>query len=145
MTPEFLEIINQYSWPENVKELSTAMESAVVSAQNEPTMYSIHLPSYIKTKVMKTSKGFKLEAQRLEGLQSHDMGTTPHGVAAGNQNVRVPQLDIGMPALKTAMENAEKAYLEKLMTRTSHDISEACRIAGISKSSMYKRLKKFNL
>ncbi|THB81445.1 MAG: sigma-54-dependent Fis family transcriptional regulator [Desulfobacteraceae bacterium] len=136
VTPEFIDIINQYSWPKNVKELSTAMEMAVASAQNEPTMYSIHLPPYIKSKVIQESNPPAPDTPRESARPRSSKG--PETI--------VPPFDSSpFPKLKTVMEDTEKAYLEKLMSHTANNVTKACSLSGISKSSMYQRLRKYGL
>ncbi len=53
ISPECLDILTSYKWPGNIAELAGAMDKAVASAKKEPTLYSIHLPSYIRAKTIK--------------------------------------------------------------------------------------------
>jgi two-component system NtrC family response regulator len=124
VSPEFIDIITAYNWPGNVRELINAIDKAIASAKNEPTLYSIHLPSYIKAKVI---KGLVRQNARLE-KPSDDM--YPDGK---------------FPALAQVVERTEKMYLKQLLMHTNGDVKEACKISGISRSGMYSRLKKYQL
>lgn len=124
VSPEFIDIINAYDWPGNVRELISAIDKAVASAKNEPTLYSIHLPAGIKAKVIKN-------------LISRGSGEEQNGEAI------YPAGDF--PKLKKAMLDMEKKYLQELMQHCKGNIKQACDIAGVSRSSMYARLKRFGI
>ncbi|MBU1194269.1 MAG: sigma 54-interacting transcriptional regulator [Proteobacteria bacterium] len=124
VSPEFIDIIEAFKWPGNVKELVTAVDAAVSCAKNEPTLYSIHLPSYIKSGVIKEILKRNAKDEQAEKKESH----------------------VGeFPPLKVFMETSEKQYLSAVLSHVSGNVSKACRISGISSSSMYDRLKKYGL
>ena len=124
ISPEFLDILTAYEWPGNIRELTSAMDKAVSSAKNEPTLYSIHLPSYVRAKVIK--KSFIPSPKNKKNLsEDYDQGN--------------------FPLLSQLLENTEKEYLAALLSYTRHNVKEACDISGISKSRMYSKLKKNNI
>ncbi len=122
VSPECLDIIGAYEWPGNVRELMNAMDKAVASAQNEPTLYSIHLPSHIKAQVIKES-----------------FMPPPKDEKAGDVKYKSGTF----PTLKDLIDNTEKEYLTALISHTSGNVKKACDISGMSKSRMYSRLKKY--
>ncbi len=124
ISPEFLDILTGYEWPGNIRELTSAMDKAVASAKNEPTLYSIHLPSYIRAKVIKKSFTPNFENKK----KSSD------DYANGK-----------FPLLNQLLETTEREYLAELLSYTGHNVKEACDMAGISKSRMYSKLKKYNI
>lgn len=126
VTPEFLEMITLYPWPENIKELSNAMEKAVASSMNEPTLYSIHLPSYIKKAVL------------TEAIHTHP-GSPKFAESRfnGAEEPFMPLTDV--------LEKTQINYLTRLMKYTRGNVQKACDISGVSKSRMYEKLKKYNL
>ncbi len=124
VSPEFIDIIGAYKWPGNVKELIDAIEKAVASAKSEPTLYSIHLPSYIKTGVIKQILKKNIEDEKIPKKESH--------------NGKFPPLNV-------FMETSEKQYLTSILSHVSGDIKNACQISGMSSSLMYERLRKFGL
>ncbi len=124
ISPEFLDILAAYEWPGNIRELSSAMDKAVASVKNEPTLYSIHLPSYIRAKVIK--KSFMPNLKNKKNVSDdYDQGN--------------------FPLLDELLESTEQEYLAALLSYTGHNVKEACDMAGISKSRMYAKLKKYNI
>ncbi len=124
VSPEFIDIIGAYKWPGNVKEMIEAIEKAVASAKNEPTLYSIHLPSYVKDKVIKNILRQKLKEETTQ--------------------TRIPSTG-GFPPLEVFMETSERQYLSTILSHAGGDVKQACRISGISASRMYSRLRKYGL
>nr|NJM04552.1 hypothetical protein [Desulfobacula sp.] len=124
VSPEFLDILTAYEWPGNVAELTGAMDKAVASAKNEPTLYSIHLPSDIR------EKGIKKSARP----DSKPGNNPPEAYAQGK-----------FPLLTQLLETTERDYLNAVLFHTGQDIKQACRISGISKARMYSKLKKYML
>jgi two-component system NtrC family response regulator len=123
-SPEFLETLWAYHWPGNVRELIHALEKALSAARNEPTLHPFHLPVSIRIQVARASVPPKAvhpeRAERGEGLR---------------EPVTVREL----------LDNTERQYLELLMAKTGGDIKEVCRISGLSRSSLYDRLKRYNI
>ncbi|MFA5905452.1 MAG: sigma-54 dependent transcriptional regulator [Desulfobacula sp.] len=124
ISPEFLDILTAYEWPGNIRELISAMDKAVASAKNEPTLYSIHLPSYIRAKVIK--KSFIPDLKNKKNVSDE----YDHG---------------NFPLLPELLDNTEKEYLTALFLYTGQNVKEACDMAGISKSRMYAKLRKYNI
>lgn len=124
ISPELLDILTAYEWPGNVRELISAMDKAVASAKNEPTLYSVHLPSYIRAKVIKKSFLPNLK-QKTKLADDYELGN--------------------FPPLSKLLEQTEKEYLTELFAFTRHNVKEACDIAGISKSRMYSKLKQYRI
>ena len=126
---EFWSTIGNYKWPGNVRELIQALEKALLSAKEEPILYPLHLPNYIRIQVARN--GIHNRSADLEKPQN---GTT------------VPAV---LPTLKefhgTAVAAAEKQYFKDLMGLIDGNISEACRISGLSRSRLYTLLKKYRL
>jgi two-component system NtrC family response regulator len=125
ISPEFLEKLTSYSWPGNVRELINALEKALSSAQNEPTLFPIHLPTHIKVKLARASVEM------------------PAPINAGPN--RAPESFDSFSNLKLLLETTERQYLQDLMTFTKGNIKETCRISGLSRSRLYDRLKKHKI
>ncbi len=121
ISPECLDIIQAYHWPGNIRELINAVGKAVASAKHEPTIYSIHLPSQIKADVIGKS------AEVLE----KDRASVDTVFQKGS--------------LKTFLEDREREYLTQLYQDMNKDVQKACKIAGISKSAFYARLRKYQI
>lgn len=125
VSPEFLDIISAYEWPGNVRELINAIDKAVASAKTEPTLYSIHLPSYVKAKVIKESFKKNPSKERRKKDDPYSRGE--------------------FPVLKDLIKTTEKEYLHALIKHTAGNVKKACLISGMSKSRMYDKLKKYKI
>lgn len=121
ISPECLDIIQAYHWPGNVRELIQAMDKAVSSGRQEPTLYSVHLPAHITARIIRQPRDREDESRLQDGLLIREEG------------------------LKGYLERKEKAYLFRLFRQTQGDVAKACRIAGISRSGFYAKLKKHGL
>jgi len=124
-TPEFLEAMQAYEWPGNVRELINTLERALANSLHEPTLFPKHLPLNIRLKMAQTKVGKEPE---------------PSGPAQGS-----PYLEESFPNLRVFREAMDLEYLRALLYRTSGNISQACKISGLSRSSFYDLLRKHNL
>lgn len=126
-SPEFLETLMSYSWPGNVRELVNTLDRTLATSRFEQTLYPKHLPSHIRVQVRRA----EMENDTAAG----------HG--ENGQTVRkLPKLQDFRDAV---WADAEKQYLHDLMEITESDITEACRISGLSQSRLYALLKKNNI
>jgi two-component system NtrC family response regulator len=126
-SPEFLKTLVAYPWPGNVREFTHALERTVAAAQFEPTLFPQHLPTHIRIRVAQ---------DQVKQDPPPEGRTTTAGLT-------------GIPKLQEFRENiyaqAEKQYLCDLMSLSGHNITEACRISGLSVSRLYALLKEHNL
>jgi two-component system NtrC family response regulator len=128
-SPDFFDALMKYDWPGNVRELIQALEKAVVTAQDEPTLFLIHLPDHIRIQIVRAAAGRKGIAGQASG-ESHKM---PTELTALN-DVR----EVGLAKI-------EREYLNKLVENVGGNIGEACRISGLSRSRLYALLKKHEI
>ena len=124
-SPEFFEAIGAYDWPGNVRELFNALERALAAAHHEPTLFPNYLPMNIRIQVARTSVSKKAPIKH--NLMGSD---TSSGI---------------LPKMRDFRESVEKKYLQDLIHLTKGNIKEACRISGISRSSLYEHLKKHKI
>jgi two-component system NtrC family response regulator len=126
---DFIDVISSHDWPGNVRELINALEKAIAVAQSEPTLFPKHLPMYIRVKYARDSV-------------SRDI---PEKHATKEDYAKKD----GFPVLRdfrdAAMADIEKRYLEDLVSFSSGNISDACRISGLSRSRLYALLKKYSI
>ncbi len=124
-SPEFLEALSFYRWPGNIRELINAMESAISEALDDPTLFPIHLPKYIRAKLARASIGHK--TSKKAGQQTISSNSEP------------------FPTIKELIEETERKYFQNLVSFAGGDIKEVCRISGLSRANTYARLKKYNI
>jgi two-component system, NtrC family, response regulator len=125
-SPEFIEALAAYDWPGNVRELENSMNSTLTTAGEDPTLFPMHLPLHIRVKV--TQNSVKKEIQALSGpLGDKDPVQTIVKFKNYRENVFL---------------EAEKKYLQDLMSFTQRDIEKACQLSGLSQSHLYALLKR---
>lgn len=126
LSPDFMETLQAYSWPGNIRELVNILETVVTSVDGVKTLYSKHLPTHIR--VQKT----------VRSLPVRKKGRPEQWHAAQS----LPPLKTFR---KTAAEKAERHYLHDLLSVSGRDIANACHISGLSRSRLYEILKKHQM
>jgi two-component system NtrC family response regulator len=125
-SPEFWDVVTSYRWPGNVRELIQALEKALISAKEEPSLFPKHLPTYIRIQVARNSFLKKPAAQvRRE---------SPSGVSDLPPKFKEIR--------RSAVSEAERRYLQDLIAYAGGDKATACRISGLSRSRFYTLLRK---
>jgi two-component system NtrC family response regulator len=126
-SPDFFEILADYDWPGNIRELINVMETVHTVARFEPTIFPMHLPASIRAHhARKLVSGKNVHHAKQEALDP------PAGALPTLQEVR-----------DKAVERVEKQYLSDLMLHAGGDIQQACRLSGLSQSRLYYLLKKY--
>jgi two-component system NtrC family response regulator len=126
---EFLETLIAYDWPGNVREFINAIERSLSAAFHEATLFPKHLPAEIRIRIKKSKLNRSSDMQSINKKILHAVEDLPK-----LKDVR-----------EAAVADAEKRYLEHLMSTTGHNIKEACRISGLSRTHLYALLKRFSL
>lgn len=128
-SPDFLEALQTYPWPGNTRELINVLDSAIAMAQNEPTLFPVHLPKKI----------------RIALAQSAIKKPAPVPVPSGDIALKTQTVSSDFTSLKALIHQTEKKYFESLFSVTKGDIKTICRISELSRAMVYARLKKYNL
>ena len=115
---DFIEALMAYDWPGNVRELYQTIEQVFTGALLGPTFFAIHLPE--KFRVQQARAGFETR-KNVEGL------------------------DTMLASWREYKEVHEKNYVQKLKLVADNNISEACRIAGLSRTRLYQLLSKYGV
>lgn len=127
-SPEFMAGLLAYDWPGNVRELAHSLEGALTTARHEPTLFADHLPIHIRIRLARASVG-KGRAGRGSPKQVFDTKEIPT-----MHDFR-----------RSAIAQAEKEYLQELMTLTQGSIKECCRISGLSRPRLYALMKEYGI
>jgi len=123
-SPDFINTLRVYQWPGNVREFVHTIEQTLTSARYESTLFPKHLPTSIR-----------IEVTRASVAQSHDFD-----VSMGNGPIHnLPKLHDYRDAV---YNEAEKHYLNDLLTLAGQNIAEACQLSGLSQSRLYALMKK---
>lgn len=128
VSSDFFDVISAYSWPGNVRELAHTMEHVVVSALNEPTVYSRHLPESIRVKVVTSALSQKAKPSE-DQAPEYNPDAMPK-IADYRDEVIIEH---------------EKKYLKDLMQSCKGHIKTACTVSGLSRSRLYTLLKKHQI
>ena len=126
ISTDFIEILKHYDWPGNVRELINALENAVASVHQEPTLFSRHLPVNIRVDVVRRSVSKK------GGTARTDSRSTKQTAGA-------------FPDFQEFRKSGEKEYLKDLISTTRGDVKKMCDISGLSRSRLYALLKTYQL
>jgi len=118
ISPDFLRILEGHTWPGNVRELQHVLERSVLCALDIPVLYPEHLPTEIRAGIAKAA--FSHRTEMFEQAS-----------------------DSAFPTLHVLEQQMQEKYLEELIGRAKGDYREACRLAGISKTRLYKLLKTY--
>ena len=118
VAPDFIEALMSYDWPGNVRELYQTIEQVFTGALLGPTCFAIHLP-----------EKFRVQQARA-GVETRK---------------NVDGLDTMLASWREYKEVHEKNYIQKLKLVADNNISEACRIAGLSRTRLYQLLSKYGV
>ncbi len=124
-SPEFLDALGRYEWPGNIRELVNTLERSLVSAMEEPVLFPKHLPTHIRIKLARASVTKQSPAKLETGAEICKSGA--------------------FPSLKDYQADSKRQYFRNLMAHTMGDVRQACRVAGVSRSSLYDQLKKYDI
>ena len=127
-SPDFLEALIHYHWPGNVRELFNTIERVMAVADNESSLFLKHLPTHIRIKI--AQNGIEKE----QAPKAAPEGDTPSPSFPSLQALR-----------ESAIVKVEMEYLQNLMSVAGANITEACRLSGLSRSRLYELLKKYRI
>lgn len=128
-SPEFIEVLSAYQWPGNVRELIKTLEVAVIAAGSSQILFSKHLP----------------ESIRIHAVQTAVKKDLPSDVLSQKPTDFSDSLPSLKKFRKTAAVQAEREYLQELVSLTQGDIKATCRISELSRSRFYELIKKHNI
>lgn len=130
-SPDFLMTLKHYGWPGNVRELFNALESAFTTAQENDTLYPMHLPTRIRVQVAHNS---------LRAMQASE--AQPPKTSLGNTDMVLPKLQT---LRDRVIEETEQEYLRRLAASTGGNLAQALKISGLSRSRLYNLYQKYGV
>ena len=153
-SPDFINNLNRYSWPGNIRELVNTLEGAVSKAFNEPILFPKHLSDNIRVNAIRSS------VDRKAGMKNPDQQAYLVSRSQDDDSRSESQdffPDIGDKIIHSvlgsqtlcsrdeALEQADIRYLRNLMMMTRGNIKESCRISGLGRTRLYTLLKKYRI
>ncbi len=138
----FLETLENYDFPGNVRELFNIIERSIITAGVETNLFAKHLPRQLRIQVAKK------QIRRMTGSEVlYDRDSTEHdqNFHTIGQEIFQDIFDRPLPALKIFKNASEKIYLSELIRQCAGDMSRVLAISGLSRSHFYSLLKKYGL
>ncbi len=127
VSEDFWVALEHYEWPGNVRELVNTLERALAAAQDAPTLFATHLPIQIRTKALRA----QLQEETTPAQQGEEQEATGP--------LTLPPLGEAREATVAAFE---RQYLKDLMNIAGGNVTEASKIAQVSRQHLHELLKK---
>ena len=130
-SPDFFEAIHTYNWPGNIRELFNTLDSALVSAGDQPILFPQHLPVKIRTQIARAA---------VSDSQKKAIPPVPAAQVADTKDLQ-PYKDFRDQLLATG----EKQYFYEICQKAKGNVKNACQRSGLSKSRLYHFLQKHGI
>jgi DNA-binding NtrC family response regulator len=132
VTSAAMKALTQYDWPGNVRELENCVERAVALG-NGRVIDLGDLPPAIAAGG-DTPSGQVMQASRTSSVLDPDL--------AVESDLRAP---LSVPLPTTDLEDIERATIQRVFEQVKGDKALAGRMLGISRATLYRKLKRYNL
>jgi DNA-binding NtrC family response regulator len=131
LTPEALAALKTYNWPGNVRQLRNTLERAILLS-NEGRITVQELPPEIAN-ASHAAFGATSQASNIGGMMSMNSNST--GVAPNGS----------MPNTPTPLREVERQQILAALEQTGWHRGKTAEVLGISPSTLYRRLRDYNL
>ncbi|MFA7382041.1 MAG: sigma-54 dependent transcriptional regulator [Desulfurivibrionaceae bacterium] len=138
--PSFLETLQHYDWPGNIRELHNVIDAAFAAVRLVPTLYAVHLPVEIRLAARQLDSGPEAESSP-EAVQP----SCPCRAACPLPSVsfRDPAVAPDLQKVREgALHMAERHYITELIRQTGKDVGRATAASGLSRAQYYRLLSK---
>lgn len=134
LSSETKDLFRRYSWPGNIRELRNVIERSVALCRGQ-LVEPCDLPNNIR---------YPSESIAAAAPASGQPETVPIA------HPPLPKDSLGMPPMapgsrEDAIKDAEHRYLQELMEARSGNVSEAARVAGLSRQGLHKLLRQHGI
>ncbi len=138
---ESLNILVNYSWPGNVRQLANVVERSFHVATESQTIQPEHLPGHLIADQHKTC-----DTADIDVTQVHDIVQDKH---APQTNMRRNSLNSEMHKktheFNVSLKENEEQLIRKAIVKSDYNISKASKVLGIARCTMYRKIKKYNI
>lgn len=165
LAPEAVRMLQNYSWPGNIRELANVMRRAVVMCPDD-TILTDHLSSRLQTAVTQTAPasipgipGAAEFLQASEQLQEQSSGANPF------EKLTAPELERLLSALRgiettvlsamglhgatavprQGLKETETEAIRNALNLCRWNITEAARTLGIGRNTLYRKIRQLGL
>jgi two-component system response regulator HydG len=147
--------LTTYDWPGNVRELENVVERAIAMGQGNVLQLS-DLPPNLAALHDGSASGAAVDQPVGKLISATDSDVELAGVqteqqaAANNAPLAPPQTQVSAPITaalsgQTKLDDIERQAILATLQCTSGDRTACARILGIDKSTLYRKLKKYNM
>lgn len=124
LTPEALDILRRHTWPGNVRELRNVLERAVILSENNP-----EIGAELVHELIGTDLSTEVVKPPVEGVSSNDWS---------------PDFQAPVP-LQEQMAAAERTILREALGKTGGNRKQAAELLGISRASLYEKMRRLGV
>jgi DNA-binding NtrC family response regulator len=125
---ESLDALRAYSWPGNVRQLKNCLERAVILSNNGRITINELPPEVVRPSLPTAAM----------------VSAVPSGINA-DPNAGVVQFTPGAPTSPTSLRDVERQQILAALEQTGWHRGKTAEILGISPSTLYRRLRDYNL
>lgn len=140
LTPEILDTFLGYDWPGNVRELQHSVER-MVALRSEGALRLADLPSalynHLAARGLRSADGLARLAVRV-AEPGQGVGDLPEFTKMASSPV------IPLPSPTTLLET-EKQEIAKALQATSRQMGKTAKMLGISRTTLYRRMREYGL
>jgi len=137
ITGEAMEVLLSYDWPGNVRELENCVQH-MAAINSGPLLHLGDLPSNLRNFL--TEK----KSQYLMAAAGTDFSGAPKSDVPGDQPAGVPTVMQNAPVVVPLLELERRAIVNAL-EYTKGDRSVAAHLLGIGRTTLYRKLKEYQL
>ncbi len=134
-SPDFIQVLNAYDWPGNIRELLNTLQSSFATAVNETILYSTHLPVHIRARAARSS--FPMQSKKSVGTANQKSEVL--------KNIEESSIEKYKLFREKLIEGGEKEYFTTLASISEGKAKKACEISGLSRSRFYYFIKKYEI
>lgn len=121
LTPSQLDLLSQYHWPGNVRQLAHVLERAVVLSENSVLDFS------------------QLQTALTFAIPATDINNPDHDTSA------ITQPNAGSASPDFLLEQVEAKTIRQALSFYQGNISQAAQALGLTRGALYRRLEKYGL
>ena len=138
MSEEFLEELENYNWPGNIRELKNTIDRACSQIVQGEALFPKHLPEAIRS--FNLSQKILNKTIRKSGSFSEKPPLFSNSSSTSN-----PGLNSKIVPLKKYIAETKYNYILNLLNHTRGDIKQCCLLSGLSRGHLYNLFKKYGI
>ena len=140
LSPQVTELMINYSWPGNIRELRNNIESAFYLSLDYHYIGPEHLPDCLRN-----SENTHLTVSCESDFDQFNNNRQPISSTPENRNERYLSEHQPFKFASTLLQKNERQLIEAILRENRFNISKASRLLGLSRTTLYRKIKKYNL